>query len=444
MDRESGTGTAGKNNSIVGGIQKAIAAASDGNKSSWGTTLTSIMLVAFSVGLWIFLSRTSWPPELYVSLSLASFMVGCLAGFLFTSYGEEAATVGKVKDWFIGGLAGLTIAKFSALKFLLLTFAGGAGPQPYALSVAVSITFATLGFFAMFFQRELILNVLLAESRDKRGRVEGTKLAGIITHQLLAALPPSLLSGIDNIDETIARSHKPEAERLRKLLDSEGVKKFLIEAEQSCVNGGLDWDVVSKAAILHYYLVYFAGADEKDAQEVKAIEWITRALIMNPGHADLTAKYADVLAISGDYHQAIDTLERLDKSPEAPAYIRQWLGYFLLQVEERQDDVIRYSEEYLKRYPNVTECYFNSARAYAQKYALAQRIVDKEPTDANKVTSANLRRLTLDKIREALDAEPASEEADSKKWVSDNIDFKCLNEDVEFQTLINISKNGAV
>jgi hypothetical protein len=49
-------------------------------------------------------------------------MVGCLAGFLLTSYGQQEAAVGKVRDWLVGGLTGLTIAEASLIKNLLRKF----------------------------------------------------------------------------------------------------------------------------------------------------------------------------------------------------------------------------------------------------------------------------------------------------------------------------------
>ena len=66
----------------------------------------------------------------------------------------------------------------------------------------------------MFLQRELILNVVLAQSRVERGRVEGTQAAGIVMQRFLVALPASILSGTDDVDE-ILESRKDEAEELR-------------------------------------------------------------------------------------------------------------------------------------------------------------------------------------------------------------------------------------
>src|SRR5271165_5962059 len=146
-----------------------------------------------SIAWWYVAGQHSmWRFVLLIGLSLSSFMVGCVIGFLFTSYGEEAGTVGKIRDWLIAGIAGITIAKAGAIKGLLVTFAVGPGPSEFALVASVAILYSALGFFFMFFQRELIFNVLLAESRAERGRLEGTRQAGQVVQQALATLPLSL------------------------------------------------------------------------------------------------------------------------------------------------------------------------------------------------------------------------------------------------------------
>lgn len=165
------------------------------NRQHWGV-LTWTLIGTASVYAWVFAAQQShWRLVLVAGVSLSSFMVGCLVGFLLTSYGEESATVGKVRDWLIGGLTGLTIAKASQIKGLLLTFAAGPGPSEFAIIAGAAIAYAILGFFFMFFQRELILNVLLAESRAERLKLEGAGEAGQVLQRVLAALPPSLLSG---------------------------------------------------------------------------------------------------------------------------------------------------------------------------------------------------------------------------------------------------------
>jgi len=288
----------------------------------------------------------------------------------------------------------------------------------------------------MFFQRELILNVLLAESRARRGRVEGTRQAGFVTQKLLVALPPSLLSGIDDVDDLV-KTHKPEAERLRQLLYSEDVTKFLAESEGALKSGAtLDWDVVSKAANLHYYRTYYEKGDDKDAQEDRAEEWLLRGLLMNPLHADLTAKHADVLGMMDCYSEAVVTLERLNQSPEAPAYVEQWLGYFLLFLPNREDDAIRYSKKYHERFPDEQDSLFNAACGYAQKYCkeLRRSKRSQDPDSEN-------RRKALDLLKEALDKEPGYREVVRTEWIEPDESFECLSNDEEFRRLVELQND---
>jgi tetratricopeptide (TPR) repeat protein len=406
------------------------------SKFEWNSLATFSAIIIGSFLFWGVLWRTGWKPALFVGLSIASFMAGCLIGFAFTSYGEETATVGKVRDWLVGGLTGLTVAKFGSLKALLLTFANGPGPQAFALTVGVSVTFATVGFFCMFFQRELILNVLLAESRDRRGRVEGTKLAGFVTFQLLSAMPPSILSGIDDIDELL-EYRKSEADRLRKLLESEEVRKFLSQADEACrIGAPLDWDVASKAAVLHYYLTYFTEGEGKEDQARRALEWIKRALFLNHSHADLTAKYADILGVLGQYTEAVMVLERLDLTPEAPAYIKQWLGYLLLHVSGREGDAIRYSDEYHRRFPDESDSVFNSACGHAQKHGIAIKRGGQQPDEDTTAEITRERLLALEKLKQALAGEPEYVNVVAYGWVRPGESFESLKDDPEFLALV--------
>lgn len=357
--------------------------------------------------------------------------MGCLVGFLFTSYGE--ATVGKVRDWLIGGLTGVTIAEASRIKFLLLTFAPGPGPTEFAVVVGTAIVYSILGFFFMFFQRELILNVLLAESRAVRVKLEGTGQAGKVTLRMSVALPPSILSGVDNVDDS-ARFQKHEAERLRTLLYSQDVQGFL-DASEEALNSGkpLDWDVVSKVANLHYYRTYFEKDDKKYIQASFANAWIIRALNMNPLHVDLTVKYADTLSMMDRYEEAVAVLERLEQTPDAPAYVKQWLGYFLLFTDDRLTDSIKYSEAYHRLFPNESDAVFNVACAYAQMYCDELRDLGQKQ-DLN---SKN-RRLALDKLKEALRSQPNYAETVSKNWTGPDESFHCFLHDAEFRSLVRL------
>lgn len=395
-----------------------------------GSTAAWVAIAVASGALWTLQGRGSdmrW--VLVVSLSLSSFMIGAVAGFLFTSYGEETGTVGKVRDWLIGGLTGLTIAKVPAIKALLLTFAAGPGPQEFSVTVGVAVTYIGVGFFVMFFQRELILNVLLAQSRAERGRVEGTKQAGIATQKLLQVIPTSLLSGIDDFEDS--ETDDAESASVRQLLYSDDVTTFLKQAEEASKSSvPLDWDVVSKVAILQYYRISFER-EHKVEQEGRAREWLLRALLMNPQHADLTAKYADVLWAMGSRSEAIAVLERLSSSVEAPAYIQQWLGYFLLFSPGREDDAIRLSLDFMNRFPDGDAALLNAARGYARKYETELKDAGRSsiPESANRLAALSY----LDK---GLKLDPDFRETVRTKWVAPGEFFFCFADDPDFLEIV--------
>jgi len=359
-------------------------------------------------------------------------MVGCVVGFLFTSYGEEASTLGKIRDGLIGGILALTITKTSAITATLAVFAAGPGPSEFAYVASAATVYFAFGFFLMFFGRELGVNVMLARSRAERARFEGTGQAGQITQRISLALPASILSGVDDVDE-IVQFRKSEAEKLRTLIYSSDVQKFLDDAADALKTGAnLDWDVVSKVASLQYYRTYFEKEEDKFCQAECASTWIVRALTMNPLHVDFTVKYADTLSMMERYEEAVAVLERLDRTPEAPAYIKQWLGFFCLFVD-REDDAIRYSEEYHKLFPTESDSVFNMASAYAQKYCAELRTSGKTQD-----RDSENRRQALDKLKEALRGEPDYVETVRNKWTQSGASFDCFLHDPDFRSLVDL------
>lgn len=224
---------------------------------------------------------------------------------------------------------------------------------------------------------------------------------------------------------------------------SSDVQKFLDDSADALKTGAnLDWDIVSKVASLHYYRTYFEKEENKFSQAECASTWILRALMMNPLHVDFTVKYADTLGMMDRYEEAVAILEKLERTPEAPAYIKQWLGYFYLFVD-REDEAIRYSEEYHKLFPAESDSIFNMASAYAQKYCAelhtSGKIRDRESEN---------RRQALSKLKEALRGEPDYVETVRNKWTQSGGSFDCFLHDPDFRSLVELppeaSTNTAV
>jgi hypothetical protein len=270
----------------------------------------------FAIVAWVTIAGFHhwWRACLLTGLAGATFVIGALVGFVFTTYDEESDTIGKVKDWLIGSLAAITLVKFDALKPVLLAFSLHNTAADFALSLSVSIVFIGLGFFFMFFGRELLFNVPLARERAERNRVEAGQTS-VITIQLLSALPSSILVGIDDA-ETLLKSRPAEAAQLKAQLWSDDVNTFLKQSKAAAANGvALDWDVVSKNGYLQYYRTYFVDAAAKGEQASCALQWVVRALTINPEHIDLTIKHADLLGMLDRNREAVNVLERLQPLP---------------------------------------------------------------------------------------------------------------------------------
>ena len=149
-----------------------------------------IFALALLYEIWHIAMQHQWRFILLIALAGAAFIVGSLAGFVFTTYGDETASVGKVKDWLVGAVAGLTVVEFGRLHAVLLLFAATASSADFALTLATAMIFAGGGFYFMFFGRELIFNIPLAQKRAERFLIENTHQAGVVTIRLNTTLQP--------------------------------------------------------------------------------------------------------------------------------------------------------------------------------------------------------------------------------------------------------------
>ena len=399
----------------------------------WAFVVTGV----FSLAWWFLAAQRSWPRMvLIVALSAASFMVGCLVGFLFTSYGEEIGTVGKIRDWLVGAISALTVVKASAIRDVLVTFAAGQGPNEYALVTATAVAYSTLGFFFMFYQREMIFNPLLAERRAERGQLEGTREAGQVARQLLADVPVGILSGIEDVDAL----SQEQRDDLRKNLYSDNTNTFLEQASFALKVGRGDWETVSNAATLHFYRTYIQKDEQSQKDEKLRMEqakvaacWIDRALVISPAHTDLAVKRAMIASVMKQMDDAIAILETLNRRVEAPIIVRQWLGFYLLSKPDRLDESIRCSESYHTMFPEDSSALFCIAAAYGHKYCQKMR--------ARRQPDPKDREMALFYLRQGLERQPDYAATVRDRWTKPNGRFDCLKDDHEFRSLVGLS-NG--
>jgi tetratricopeptide (TPR) repeat protein len=379
---------------------------------------------------WIGVHRW-WRPILLVALAAGSLLVGSLIGFVFTSYSDEANTVGKVRDWIVGALAGVTLLKFRSLKAVILVFAYTNSASDFALALATSVVFACLGFFFMFFGRELIFNIPLAIARRKRTEIENTQEAGAVTLELISVIPSSILVGIDDADDL-----KNSADQNAKLsgdLYSPNVNAFLDQSQQALAAGvPLDWDIVSKVAYLQYYRAYFAKPEDKEAQQQCAYDWILRALIINPQHVDFAVKRADVLALMSRWSECVSILEALAKRPECPFFVLQWLGYYVLYLRGREDEAIEASQKYLALFSDSNESRRNLACGYGQRVCRTAGL--NGTIDTGSVDYQN----ALANLRIALQANPNYAKVMRTTWIEPGGSFSCFKQDSGYRKLVGL------
>ena len=394
-----------------------------------------LLLVAALCALaWYVGSTRHWRYILLLALAAASFIAGSLAGFVLTSYADETASVGRVKDWALGALAGLTIVEFDKLRGVLRMFALTNEAADYAVAGAVAVLFAGLGFYLMFFGRELIFNVPLARNRATRYLIENTHEAGLATIRLNTAVPTGVLLGSQDADDLTKRDPK-RAAALKQTLDSDDVQTFLRQSEDAVANGSpLDWDVLSKVANLHYYHAYLVDKDELEAARESALEWIARALVTYPDHVDLSLKRIDMLAVSCRYSEAVGMLENLVIRPDCPYYVEQWLGYYLLYLPGREAEALSRSRSYLSRFPDSAASLRNVARAHAQRACQQARTAG---TALDRKSDDYLNAIA--KLREALRADPGYLPTVQQEWSKPESSFACFLHDPEYDAATKTS-----
>jgi tetratricopeptide (TPR) repeat protein len=337
-----------------------------------------------------------------ISLALvtcfSAFLLGSLVGFVFTIFGDEVEPLGKIRDAMIAlasGIAGISIAKIGNLRALIgsIQLFGTASDKSSWFTVLFVISYFVAGFYFMYLLRKLVLNPALAKSRIELERIEVSGKISSIAIEIEQTLPQSLLLGREYISEEV-EDRGESTEELRSKLFSDAVKRFLDSCQRDLSSGAsISPENVKRAAVLHYYRSYFETNDtDRDAQQGLALEWINRALLLDPLDILLQIKLADLFGMQDRYDEAISIFERLERDEDSPQYVQQWLGYFLLFEDGREEEAIRHSVEFHERFPNSGSSLFNASCGYAQLYTkeLHQAHVEALPASENRKESLHL------------------------------------------------------
>jgi tetratricopeptide (TPR) repeat protein len=364
------------------------------------------LAAVLSVLWWMLAGRGDLESESkFIAVSLSAFAIGTLFGFVFSSTMGESDSVGKVRDWLVGGIAALTVAQVASgghtVKKLLDVFVPQNHPDDLAAVAGMAVVYAVTGFFLMFFNRELILNLLLVKGRVA-ARDAFEKSAAAAGKKIVEAFgqAPGVLDW-----QTTAQQEPLE-------LDPE-VQGYVREVETRLRNGEkVDLEDIKKAAVV----LNLGG------ENIRATEFLKLASQRNPDDEDLVMMLAKTLAELGERDQAIAQLLEFKKRNPKPSRIDKILGFYYLWSPDKLKESIQFTSSYLERVaPEDDGAIFNLACAYAQLYG--------ESNDPE------LRKLALDKLKQAVSANKVWKERAVELTGIDG-DFVSLKDDPEFKGLV--------
>jgi tetratricopeptide (TPR) repeat protein len=329
------------------------------------------------------------------------------------------------------GITGAGLAKASEIGRTIGEFRIFPAPASASswFSVFTVATYSICGFYFMYFARVVVINPRLAKGKRALDEVKISSNVSVIAININEKLPQSLLLGrmfIEEVDEL----DTADAESISSGLFSEDVNLFLDACEKDASSSApLAPAITSMAARLHYYRVYFKRKDtmERQEQETKAVDWVTRALMRDPTEPDLQIKLADLFALSERYEEAASIIEKLERNEDAPQFIQQWTGYFLLFIEGREKDAIRHSLEFHDRFSDGSSALYNVACGYAQLYAIE---LDEAGTDS--IPSSPNREESLKYLRQARRIDSQIRTYARKEAIDEGDSLYSLRNDPEF------------
>lgn len=354
------------------------------------------VLILASVLLWTALGQ--FHPAKVTDLaasSFAGFAVGSLLGFLFSSYDQEATSVGRVRDWLLGGLGSVglvdAVREFRGARDLLKLFVPFESVNK-ATAGAMFVTFVALGFYCLYMLRKLEWNILFV-SRDLRRDVE-------LELRRVAAEP--LWSTGTGAWELTA--------------DQQAAFERFIAAVEAAQKAGasLNPDDAAQLARAYFYT----------KQHGKAVPLLENEIAWRPSD-DALGRMVESLVQLKDHGRAVRLLESfLIVRPESRRAHRL-LGFALLWNAERLDDAVEHSQLVLQQDPGDPSARFNLACARAQQHERAAKQGGPAALEALDVA--------IEALREALKADPGYAQ---RAWSLADDDFESLAKEPRFLELV--------
>ncbi len=272
------------------------------------------------------------------AVATAAIGAGGLIGFLYAPYGDEKARfsdVSKVIMGLLGGFSITEIAKNDGLirRFFTVAALSCGGPDTKGILIFVMLSFGTLGFLGMYFNKSLALNPAL------------DAVVRVITPE----------AAREKITETVSLPRtqigsKPELTGEAKLAAS-----YLRRTKEIGKSDKLK-DIRADAKALYGSGIY----DE-------AIELLKKGLETHPDDPVMLFDLSHLLITVNRPLEALTYLHRLQKIPSAPIETLKLLGYCYLFNKDTMDKSIEASLAYLQLRQQDTDAEFNIACAYAMK-----------------------------------------------------------------------------
>jgi|CXWL01.1.fsa_nt_gi tetratricopeptide (TPR) repeat protein len=376
------------------------------------------VILALSLLFWVALGQhTGTPAVEFAAMSLAAFSLGSVLGFVFSSYEEEASSIGRVREWLLGGLGTLALADTFAGTGKVLLAISAFTPRtslacPQELSTSVFVTYFVVGFFSLFVLRKLEWNLKFTGG-DCLRQVE----TALRDFDMLKALQ------IEGKPPELSDRQKQAFDEFIRVTEDAIRKQALLPKE-----------VPPKLARAYLYLGRFK----------EAAELLEGEMALSPSR-DAAVKLAQALIGLKKPIQAGAVL--LHYNGVDPNSTRVWrsLGYVLLWDEAKLDEAIAFGQKYGARYPGDGGALLNIACAFGQKYALARRRrrlnPDAEASQVPTSDEASFRESALGYLDQAIDADPSMRDV-ARNLVAEGDDFASLKDDVDFQKLVGPSKSA--
>ncbi len=338
-----------------------------------------------------------------------AFALGCVVGFVFSTTSQsttdqQESSIAKVRDWMVGGVTGLGVGELVAqgahLKAFIQIFSPGDAGREFGLTAATMVVFFVGGFLAMFLNRVLVLNLLLAQAEKTRTDIENGREKFDKKREELAASAPVGPTG---------PTWEPESQQDAIEADPT-LQSFALSVELAFSKGE-----VVKLTDIDRVAGYYAATFQRN----KLVDFLRLAFEKSPLKIAVAFRLAKALADVGNYEKAIQALQDAQKVPNAPASLKKVIGFYLLWLddEEHLKESLRSTEEYLQTKPDDDGAIFNKACANAQLHC--------------KTKDPKYKDVALAALQAAINFNPAWKKR-ARELTGLEGDFACFKDDSEF------------